>query len=194
MAHHRGLGSRIEQQWVMAVTSWPWPHQPGADQAVVGSREGGDAPLDKTPCRDVSHMCLAPVGEDYRNVSTGSHCVHKQPRSTVYPEPVPHPWPTSGALPPPRPPHGIQGGSGCSGARQELEATPQLHGHLTRPHTAVSLAVAASGFHLGCDSTMGQGQVSPAKPGSQGPEARRPGKVFRSLNDDPQEACPCADP
>ena len=95
MAHHRGLGSRIEQQWVMAVTSWPWPHQPGADQAVVGSREGGDAPLDKTPCRDVSHMCLAPVGEDYRNVSTGSHCVHKQPRSTVYPEPVPHPWPTS---------------------------------------------------------------------------------------------------
>ena len=166
---------------------------------MVGSKVGGGAPLDKTPCTDVSHMCLGPVDEDNRNVSIGSHCVHKQPRSTVDPQPAPHPWPTSGALPPPWPPHGIQGGSGCSGARQEQEAAPQLHGHLTLLHAAVSPTVAASGFHLAVtaqwartrrEASGARALVSPAKPGSRGPEARRPGRVCRSLNDDPRKACP----
>ena len=115
------------------------------------------------------------------------------------PQPAPHPWPTSGALPPPWPPHGIQGGSGCSGAWQEQEAAPQLHGHLTRLHAAVSPTVAASGFHLAVtaqwartrrEASGARALVSPAKPGSRGPEARRPGRVCRSLNDDPQKACP----
>ena len=35
-----------------------------------------------------------------------------------------------------------------STARQEQEAAPQLHGHLTLLHAAVSPTVAASGFHL----------------------------------------------
>lgn len=175
MAHHRSLGSQIEQQRVMAVTSWPWSHAPGADQAVVGSKVGGEAPLDKTPCTDVSHMYLGPVDEADRNVSIGSHCIHNSQGAQWTLSPHPTPGPPQGSSRPPRPPHGIQGGSGCSRARQKQEAAPQLHGHLTHPHAAVSPAVAASGFHLAVTAQWARTRweaggaralVSPAKPGS----------------------------
>lgn len=159
MAHHRSLGSRIDQQWVMAVASWPWPHVPGADQAMVGSKVGGGAPLDKTPCTDVSHMCLGPVDEDNRNVSTGSHCVHKQPRSTVGPSartpPLAHlrgpPAPLASSQDPGR--LWLQWGLAGAGGRSAVAWASHPPARRSEPNSGC-LRVPS-----GCDSTMGQDQA-----------------------------------
>lgn len=143
----------------MAVTSWPWSHAPGADQAVVGSKVGGEAPRDKTPCTDVSHMYLGPVDEADRNVSIGSHCVHNSQGAQWTLSPHPTPGPPQGSSRPPsassrdRGRLWLQPGPAEAGGRSAVAWASHPPARRTEPSSGC-LRVPS-----GCDSTMGQDQA-----------------------------------